>query len=105
MTLSTSGAETPDTPTGAIRVTGRIATPARVVVACLPVLLILITPFLPFAVTPTLWWGMPAVLVWMAFNVVLTVALLNLVDAGIRRQVLAHGETAPAESAIGGEHA
>ncbi|MGO4680369.1 hypothetical protein [Microbacterium sp. 2MCAF23] len=105
MTPSTSGAETPDTPTGAIRVTGRIATPARVAVAGIPVLLILITPFLPFAVTPTLWWGVPAVLVWMAFNVVLTVALLNVVDAGIRRQVREHGESTPVESAIGGEHA
>lgn len=102
MTPSEPGAQLPDTPTSAIRVTGRIATPGRVAVACIPVVLILITPFLPFASTPTLWFGVPAVLVWMAFCVVLTVALLNAIDAGIRRQVAEHEETT---ALSGGEHA
>ncbi|MDQ4213611.1 hypothetical protein [Microbacterium capsulatum] len=103
MVPSDSGAQTPDTSTSAIRVTGRIATPARVAVACIPVLLILITPFLPFSTSPTLWLGMPAVIVWMAFTVVLTVVLLNVVDRGISRQV-AQYETANGV-AEGGEHA
>ena len=62
----------------------------------------LVTPLLPFAQNPTLWFGMPAVLVWMALNVVLTVVLLNVIDAGIRRQVRDIDEP---ESLDGGEHA
>ncbi|HKT57748.1 MAG TPA: hypothetical protein VJR25_13335 [Microbacterium sp.] len=102
MSTSDPGAPAPDTATSVVRLTGRIATPARVVIACVPVLLILVTPFLPFAVTPTLWFGVPAVLVWMAFTVILTVVLLNVVDAGIRRQVREHAD---AENFDGGEHA
>ena len=102
MSTSDSGAHAPDTPTSVIRVTGRIATPGRVVLACIPVVLILVTPFLPFAVTPTLWFGVPAVLVWMAFTVVLTVVLLNVIDLGIRRQVRDNAES---EAFDGGEHA
>ena len=102
MSPSDSGAPTPDPPTSAIRMTGRIATPARVAVACIPILLMLITPLMPFAANPTLWFGMPAVLVWMAINVVLTVILLNLIDLGIRRQIRDHEET---EILGGGEHA
>jgi len=102
MSMPESGVPTPDTPTSAVRLTGRIATPSRVVIACIPVVLILVTPFLPFAVTPTLWFGVPAVLVWMALNVILTVVLLNVVDAGIRRQVREHAD---AEAFEGGEHA
>ncbi|MGN8027595.1 hypothetical protein [Microbacterium sp. 22242] len=105
MTTSDSGAVTPDTPTSAIRVTGRIATPGRVAVACIPILLILITPLMPFAEHPTLWFGLPAVIVWMAFTVVLTVVLLNVIDVGIRRQVRDHDEAQLASSPNGGEHA
>jgi hypothetical protein len=102
MSPSDSGNFAPDTPTSVIRVTGRIATPGRVVVACIPIVLILATPFLPFAITPTLWFGLPAVLVWMAFAVILTVVLLNLIDLGIRRQVRAHADV---ETFEGGEQA
>ena len=102
MSTSDSGAPRPDTPTSVVRVTGRIATPARVAVACIPIVLMLVTPLLPFAQNPTLWFGMPAVLVWMALNVVLTVVLLNVIDAGIRRQVRDIDEP---ESLDGGEHA
>jgi uncharacterized protein (DUF983 family) len=102
MSPSDSGTDSPDTPTSVIRVTGRIATPGRVVIACIPIVLILATPFLPFATTPTLWFGVPAVLVWMAFTVILTVALLNVIDLGIRRQVSEHAD---AEAFEGGEHA
>ena len=101
MSPSDSGVPTPDTPTSVIRVTGRIATPGRVVLACFPGLLMVITPLFPFAQNPTLWFGLPAVLVWMAFNVVLTVVLLNVIDAGIRRQVADIPD--PAETADGGE--
>jgi hypothetical protein len=102
MSPSDSGNPVPDTPTSVIRVTGRIATPGRVVIACIPIVLILATPFLPFAITPTLWFGVPAVLVWMAFTVILTVVLLNVIDIGIRRQVSEHAD---AETFEGGERA
>jgi hypothetical protein len=102
MSTSETGAPRPDTRTSVVRVTGRIATPARVAVACIPIVLMLVTPLLPFAQNPTLWFGMPAVLVWMALNVVLTVVLLNVIDAGIRRQVRDIDEP---ESLDGGEHA
>lgn len=65
---------------------GRIATPARVAAACVPILLMVLTPLLPFATTPTLWFGLPAVLVWVAGTVVLSVAVLQVIDRGIARQ-------------------
>jgi hypothetical protein len=45
-----------------------------------------ITPLLPFATTPTTWFGVPAVLVWIAALVVLTVLALQVVDRSINRQ-------------------
>jgi hypothetical protein len=69
---------------------GRDATPRRVAAACVPIVLMTITPLLPFATTPTTWFGVPAVLVWVAALVVLTVATLQVVDRRINRQ------TAPA---------
>jgi hypothetical protein len=68
---------------------GRIATPARVIVACVPILLMLLTPLLPFATTPTLWFGVPAVMVWTGATVVLTIVVLQVIDVGISRQTAA----------------
>ena len=67
-------------------VIGRIATPGRLALAGLPCLGLVTTPLLPFATTPTLWFGLPAVLVWMALLILLTVAVLQVIDRGISRQ-------------------
>ena len=67
-------------------VIGRIATPGRLALAGLPCLGLVATPLLPFATTPTLWFGLPAVLVWMAMMIVLTVVVLHVIDLGISRQ-------------------
>lgn len=88
---------------------GPIATPARVLAACLPILGIVVTPLLPFATEPTLWFGLPAVMVWMAAMVVLTVVILQIVDRGIERQTRAAASAAAsrpaARAAEGGEEA
>jgi hypothetical protein len=65
---------------------GRVATPGRVAAACVPIVLMTITPLLPFATTPTTWFGVSAVLVWIAALVVLTVATLQVVDRRINRR-------------------
>jgi hypothetical protein len=67
-------------------VIGRIATPRRLALAGLPCLGLVATPLLPFATTPTSWFGLPAVLVWMALLIFLTVAVLQVIDRGISRQ-------------------
>ncbi len=88
---------------------GPIATPARVLAACLPILGIVVTPLLPFATEPTLWFGLPAVMVWMAAMVVLTVVILQIVDRGIERQTRAAASAAASRPAArvaeGGEEA
>lgn len=58
----------------------RLASPGRLALASLPVIGFFATPFLPFATTPTLWFGLPAVMVWFAAMVLLTVLVLQLVD-------------------------
>ena len=80
-TDDTSGTFVPETD-----VIGRIATPGRVAAACVPIVLMTITPLLPFATTPTTWFGVPAVLVWVAALVVWTVATLQVVDRRINYQ-------------------
>jgi len=67
-------------------VIGRIATPQRLALAGLPCLGLVATPLLPFATSPTLWFGLPAVLVWMALMILLTVAVLQVIDRGIGKQ-------------------
>lgn len=67
-------------------VIGRIATPGRLALAGLPCVGLVATPLLPFATTPTLWFGLPAVLVWMALMILLTVAVLQAIDRGISKQ-------------------
>jgi hypothetical protein len=88
-------AQPPDDAALHIERIGPIATPRRVAVACLPILGMTLIPLLPFAITPTLWFGIPAVMVWMAAMVVLTVVILQLIDRGITRQAAAaHADVA-----------
>ncbi|UOQ57136.1 hypothetical protein MUN78_16010 [Leucobacter allii] len=58
----------------------RLFTPARFAIVCIPALGFLAIPFLPFAGEPELWFGLPAVLVWSALMVLLTVAALQIVE-------------------------
>ncbi|OPX09843.1 hypothetical protein [Mycobacterium sp. AT1] len=67
----------------------RVATPGRVTAACVPIVLMTVTPLLPFATTPTMWFGIPAVLFWIAGLVVATVATLQVIDRGINRETAA----------------
>jgi uncharacterized protein (DUF983 family) len=63
----------------------RLATPWRIVVAFIPSLGFLAIPFLPFAQHATLWFGLPAVLVWTLLMVILSVAALQIVDVMYKR--------------------
>ncbi|MFT4232221.1 MAG: hypothetical protein QM606_05525 [Leucobacter sp.] len=56
-------------------------TPGRAVIVAIPMLGFFATPFLPFAIEPTLWFGFPAVTVWCAILVIATVASLQIVDS------------------------
>ncbi|GAA3702363.1 hypothetical protein GCM10023081_43470 [Arthrobacter ginkgonis] len=66
------------TPTPAGRV--RLATPGRLALAALPIIGFFATPWLPFAREATLWFGFPAVMVWFGLMVLLTVAVLQVID-------------------------
>jgi uncharacterized protein (DUF983 family) len=57
-----------------------LASSKRLALAAVPVVGIFSTPFMPFAYTPTLWFGLPAVLVWFALLVILTVVTLQIVE-------------------------
>ncbi|MFT4126249.1 MAG: hypothetical protein QM662_08470 [Gordonia sp. (in: high G+C Gram-positive bacteria)] len=70
---------------------GRIATPGRVAFTMVPIVLMVLTPLLPFAQNPTRWFGLPAVLVWAAVLVIASVATLQVVDRLIARQAAAAG--------------
>jgi uncharacterized protein (DUF983 family) len=63
----------------------RLATPWRLVVAFIPSLGFLAIPFLPFAQHATLWFGLPAVLVWTVLMVILSVLGLQIVDFMYKR--------------------
>ncbi|MBC9944708.1 hypothetical protein ICL81_09330 [Leucobacter sp. cx-328] len=58
----------------------RLFTPGRLAIVCVPALGFFVIPFLPFAQEPTLWFGLPAVLVWAALMVILSVVALQIVD-------------------------
>jgi hypothetical protein len=45
----------------------------------------LVTPFLPFTTTPTLWFGFPAPIVWVMLMIVLLVVALRIVEASYVR--------------------
>lgn len=68
-------------------------TATQVIVACIPVLLIIFTPWLPFANEPSLILGIPTMIVWMAALVVAIVVILQIIDRQISRREDAH-ETA-----------
>jgi hypothetical protein len=78
-----------DRPVAETDIIGPIATPRRLALCAIPTLLMLSTPLMPFATTPTLWFGVSAVMVWMAALVVMTVVVLQIIDRGITRQAAA----------------
>lgn len=63
----------------------RLFTPGRFAIVCIPALGFFVIPFLPFATTPTLWFGIPAVLVWSALMVLCSVIALQIVEWLYRR--------------------
>ena len=57
---------------------------ARAVVVVVPVVALLVTVFLPFVNRPTLWLGLPSVMVWTAGWVLVLSAALAWVEFGSR---------------------
>ena len=57
-----------------------LATPGRMALPAIPSIGMIITPFFPFSVTPTLWFGMPAPIVWVLAMILLLVIALRLVE-------------------------
>ena len=76
--------------------TPRLFTPGRLAIVCVPALGFFAIPFLPFASEPTLWFGLPAVLVWSALMVILSVLALQVVEV---RYLRAGGREADAREA------
>jgi hypothetical protein len=66
----------------------------RIAIPAIPSLGMLITPFLPFTTSPTLWFGVPAPIVWVVAMIVLLVVALRIVEASYRRAAGAQGEAA-----------
>lgn len=62
-----------------------LATPRRIALPALPSLAMLVTPFLPFTTSPTLWFGVPAPIVWVMVMIVLLVVALRIVEASYVR--------------------
>ncbi|WP_090146171.1 hypothetical protein [Leucobacter sp. L43] len=58
----------------------RLFTLGRLAIVSVPALGFFAIPFLPFAQQPVLWLGLPAVLVWSALMVLLSVAALQVVE-------------------------
>ncbi|MEB4613983.1 hypothetical protein [Leucobacter sp. M11] len=58
-----------------------LASRGRLATALIPAAGFFATPFLPFAQEPTLWFGLPAVLVWSAGMVILTVITLQVIES------------------------
>ncbi|RGE22742.1 hypothetical protein [Leucobacter sp. wl10] len=63
----------------------RLLTPGRAAIIGIPMIGFFSTPFWPFAQDPTLWFGLPAVLVWITILVVLTVASIQIVETLYQR--------------------
>jgi len=59
----------------------RLASPRRLLIVLPPAIGFFATPFLPFASTPTLWLGCPALLWWIAAMVAATLVSLFVVEA------------------------
>ncbi|WP_420096441.1 hypothetical protein [Brevibacterium sediminis] len=83
----------------------RTVTATQVVVACIPVLLIIFTPWFPFANEPGLIFGIPTMIVWMAALVVAIVVILQIIDFQITRREddLQSNQTGAASDAQTGE--
>ena len=62
-----------------------LATPRRIAIPAVPCLGMLITPFLPFTTSPTVWFGVPAPIVWVVAMIVLLIVALRIVEASYRR--------------------
>ena len=62
-----------------------LASPGRIALPAVPALGMVITPFLPFASTPTLWLGVPAPVLWFAAMILATVVALRLVERSYLR--------------------
>ncbi|MEJ6488873.1 hypothetical protein PQI23_03955 [Leucobacter sp. USCH14] len=58
----------------------RLFTLGRLAIVSVPALGFFAIPFLPFAQEPVLWLGLPAVLVWSALMVLLSVVALQIVE-------------------------
>jgi fatty acid desaturase len=58
----------------------KLLTPGRAAIIAIPMIGFFSTPFWPFAKDATLWFGIPAVLVWAAILVILTVVSIQVVE-------------------------
>ncbi|WGD37807.1 hypothetical protein [Lysinibacter sp. HNR] len=65
--------------------TVRLASRGRVAIAAIPIAGFFSTPFFPFAQEPTLWFGLPAVMVWFTGMIVLSVASLQVIERSYMR--------------------
>lgn len=63
-----------------------LASPKRLTIASVPILGMIITPFLPFVSTPTLWLGLPSAIVWMGLMIVATIIALQIIERTYLRQ-------------------
>jgi hypothetical protein len=63
-----------------------LASPKRLAIAAVPTLGMILTPFLPFVSTPTLWLGLPSAVVWMGLMIVATVAALQVIERSYLRE-------------------
>ncbi len=63
-----------------------LASPKRLTIASVPIVGMIITPFLPFVSTPTLWLGLPSAIVWMGLMIVATIVGLQIVERTYLRE-------------------
>ncbi|MFD6517941.1 hypothetical protein [Rhodococcus sp. NPDC060176] len=62
-----------------------LASPKRLAIASAPAVCFLATPFVPIINTPTMWFGIPAVLAWSVVCVLVTVATMQVIDYSYMR--------------------
>ena len=63
-----------------------LASPKRLAIAAVPVTGMIITPFLPFVSTPTLWLGLPSAIVWMGLMIIASVTALQIIERSYLRE-------------------
>jgi hypothetical protein len=63
-----------------------LASPKRLTIASVPIVGMIITPFLPFVSTPTLWLGLPSAIVWMGLMIVATIVALQIIERTYLRE-------------------